>query len=272
MKQLSNNKIIIIDNEPVNKDYPKSVYKFLFNIESKHFWFWGRNKIIQRLIKNKIKNKNNLTFFEVGCGTGYVLSLLERIGFQVTGLDMHLEGLKIAQRRVNGTLWCGDINSIKSHKQFDAVGLFDVLEHVDKEDIMLKQIKKFLNRDGLLFITVPAHMSLWSVVDEVSGHKTRYTKKDLTSLLVKNGYQIQSASYYGSFLYFPLYFLRKLRSNKTLNKKDIQSILLSGGLTLPPLLLNLLFKGLFLIEEKILQFVTLPVGTSLIIVAKKYER
>ena len=84
-----NTPIKIISTNEVNKDFPRDAFKILYGIEEKHFWFWGRNKIIAQEIGKFIKTKSS-NFLEIGCGTGFVLSHLEKIGYRTTGLDIYL--------------------------------------------------------------------------------------------------------------------------------------------------------------------------------------
>ena len=55
--------------------------------------------------------------------------------------------------------------------RWDAVCLFDVLEHVDDEAGTLAACRRLLAPDGRLFVTVPAYAWLWSRHDELLGHR-----------------------------------------------------------------------------------------------------
>lgn len=257
--------IEIISSVDVSRDFPKQAFKILFEIEEKHFWFWGRNRIIGSVVDKFIKNKN-ISFLEVGCGTGFVLSYLEKMGFRTTGLDIHLEALKYARKRTKSPLISADILKDQLAEKFDAVGLFDVLEHIDNQAVFLKKIKKLLKRKGMLFITVPADQKLWSESDELSGHKRRYDKKNLREVLKKAKFEIKEIRYFGFLLYFPQLMFRKFKIQQ--GDKNFSTAFLRSYQA-PKDKLNIFGKIVYLIESQIFKTYTFPFGSSLIAVAKR---
>lgn len=268
MNKIKDN-IIILSQTSHRDDYPKEVYNTLFQNESKHFWFWGRNEIIKTIIKKTLNRIVGLNFLEVGCGTGFVLSHLEKMGFNVTGLDMHLEGLKLARKSTHATLICGDLENINLKIKFDALGLFDVLEHVENQKSFLKDCHRLLESRGLLFLTVPANMKLWSKIDEISGHKRRYEKEEIIKILSSAGYKVEKVSYFNFFLFFPQLILRRYQDRKIAKTKDNFLLFLQEGLKPPSFFFNQFFRLVLFFESKLINFISFPLGSSLIIVARK---
>lgn len=248
-----------------NEDYPGDVSKMLFDLEPNHFWFQGRNKIIYSLIEKVVKKPKGMTLLEVGCGTGYVLSFLEKKGLEVSGIDIFYKSLKLARERTKAKLIFGDFRKTSFSKKYDIIGFFDVIEHIEDDTLFIKRAVKFLNPEGYIVITVPANMLLWSVVDKKSGHKRRYNKNNLTALLKYSGLSIEASSYYNFFLFLPQLLLRKLVKFK----KDNNEVLLEGGLRKLPSAINFIFKMLMFTESNIIKYFPLPLGASLIIIGKK---
>ena len=91
-----------------------------------------------------------------------------------------------------------------------AIGLFDVLEHVEDESAALMRLRDMLAENGRLYLTVPAHKWLWSSVDVEAGHFRRYTRGKLCRLLRNAGFDIEFASYYFWPLPVPMLALRCL--------------------------------------------------------------
>jgi len=127
---------------------------------------------------------------EIGCGTGIFLSELEKRGFRAVGIDTSEEAIRIASGRFRSSELISvknqTIDSLKD--KFDAVFMFEVLEHVGEDQKLLKHISGDLLKDGgAFFISVPAKQRLYSKADKHYGHLRRYEKKDLKEKLEKAG-------------------------------------------------------------------------------------
>jgi len=91
--------------------------------------------------------------------------------------------------------------------------MMDVLEHIEDDYAILKDIKSKVGKNAFYFITVPAFMSVWSTHDVYLGHYRRYTIPMLSKLLNSCDCRIESNYYlYGSI--FPLvWMVRRLKRN-----------------------------------------------------------
>ncbi len=253
-----------------HSDYPSKAYAVLSNAEKRHFWFRGRNTIIRKIISSTYPECRDKQILEVGCGTGFVLSLLDSMGFRVTGLDMHPEGLVYAKKRVpSAECIQGDLFTYKPKKTYDAVGIFDVVEHIDDDVEAVRHCARLLNSHGRLFLTVPAREELRSMYDDVSGHKRRYTKAMLSAVIKKAGFRIRYIGYFGFFQYIPHVFMKRFMLFTRSNKKPDMLIVLTRVVWQPPAVLNWILEKSFDLDMLIFRFVSLPIGTSLIVSAEK---
>lgn len=249
------------------RDYPPEAYDLLVKSEETHFWFSGRNKIIHEVIRQTLPKYRGKDFLEVGCGTGYVLAELSRMKFDVTGLDMHPQGIVYAQKRVPSAKFAlVSLSKYRPRKLFDCIGAFDVIEHIPSDTRALMQCAKLLKKGGMLYLTVPARPELWSSYDDISGHKRRYTKSDLTRLLIRSGYTIRYIGYFGFFQYLPHLMMKRFMLGD--HSGDPMSIL-RRVVWQPPGLLNWLLKQSFSWDLWISKIIPLPFGTSLIVAAQK---
>lgn len=262
-------KIQILTAVPYQKYFPQKVYDFLYNVEEKHFWFAGRNEVIKMIVDRFIGAKKGLRFLEIGCGNGIILALLEKLGFSLTGLDIDINALKLAQKRTNANLICADILKLDNRRRYDAVGLFDVLEHVSDDRSFLRKIRGMLKTRGNIILTVPSDMRLWSRMDEISEHKRRYVKDELVALLANTGYKIEFVSHFNFLLYIPQLLVRRFHDVKHKDKND--TCVYINELKIPPLIINVFLKWLFILEDQILRIITIPFGASLIIVGSKKD-
>lgn len=83
------------------------------------------------------------------------------------------------------------------HK-FDTVIALNVVEHIEDEELVLKNIKALLKEKGRFIMLVPAFGSLYNTLDKELGHYRRYTKKHLRDLFTRNGWQIAKMKYFNA--------------------------------------------------------------------------
>jgi SAM-dependent methyltransferase len=149
---------------------------------------------------------------------------------------------------------------------FQLVTLLDVLEHLDQDQASLLALAKLLRRDGHLVVTVPAFQFLWGEHDVEHHHRRRYRARQLRERLEASGLQVCWVSYYNSLL-FPLVALVRL-VRRVLPTRD-ESHGKGRELVLLPPMLNTLLEHLFAIERLWLGRLFVPLGVSLIAVARK---
>lgn len=91
-----------------------------------------------------------------------------------------------------------------------AVGLFDVIEHVENDAAFLASIRELVIPGGRLYATVPAYPFLWSAEDVAAGHFRRYTRHGICRRLEGAGFDIEFASCIFRFLPVPIALFRAL--------------------------------------------------------------
>ena len=158
----------------------------LLRAEEAHFWHKARN----RFIRGKLVDLGvapGARILELGCGAGCVSAELSRAGYDVTGVDGHRSLLGVACTRApRARFLCHDLRRGLPDLElanFDVVGLFDVIEHLDDPARALADALRCVKPSGHVVGTVPALMALWSSIDEHAGHKTRYSAEGLHATL-----------------------------------------------------------------------------------------
>ena len=109
----------------------------------------------------------------------------------------------------------------------------------------------------------PAFSWLWSRWDEIAHHKRRYDKKRLFKILKNNNFNVIKATYLYSFLVIPVYLTRKIKQ-KLFYKQEYPS-----DFRLNNPILNNILNFLSFLEFKIAEKISLPFGTTILVVAKK---
>lgn len=251
-----------------NNGFQSEGFDFLFDVESNNFWFKSRNRVITHLFEKHL-GTGQKSILEIGCGTGFVLSALS--GFKnycLTGAEIYIKGLKYAQRRLKGVEFVQlDATRLPLESQYDAIGAFDVLEHIKEDELVMKNVFKALKNGGKFFVSVPQYWFMWSVVDDISCHKRRYSRKELTKKIKSSGFTIEYAGSFATAL-FPIMYISRL-FQKLKGKERKVSSGNHNELELNPII-NKIFGAFTKIDEVFIKKgISLPFGGSLILVARK---
>ena len=182
--------------------FKSSYFSDLARLEEANFWFQSRNQLILWALEEYCQNFQS--FLEIGCGTGYVLSGVSKLFPHSTlhGSEIFIAGLGFAAARLPSVnLMQMDAREIPFQEEFDVIGAFDVLEHIEGDERVLAQVYKALKPHGFMLLTVPQHAWLWSTIDEYACHVCRYSASDLHHKISSAGFQIvRSTSFVTSLL------------------------------------------------------------------------
>lgn len=152
---------------------------------------------------------------DVGGGNGFVSKHLEDNGTPCVLLEPEEAGVQNALQHGLERVIKGSLQSASFYpNSIPAIGLFDVLEHIEKDQALLEETYRVLQPNGKLFLTVPAYSWLWSGFDEEVGHKRRYTLRRLRKQLESAGFIVLYSSYLFNLLVLPIFVKRRLRFGK----------------------------------------------------------
>lgn len=172
-----------------------------------------RQWLILKLLPEK---EDSLRFLDVGCGTGdYARVLLER-GHRVDAIDICEPAVREAVKRIPERLrsrfhaQVGDFSLLGKQARYDGIICSEVLEHVQEDEALLRQLHALLSPQGRLIVSVPADPFLWSDDDVFSGHARRYTREEVVAKLTRAGFTIENFWSYG-FPILRIYSWLKIR-------------------------------------------------------------
>jgi SAM-dependent methyltransferase len=189
-------------------------FEHLPSVEETSFWFRARNRLVTWAVAKYFPGARSL--LEVGCGTGFVLAGLERAfpELRLVGAELFPTGLKVAAERApRAELLQADARRLPYEDEFDLIGTFDVLEHIEEDEDVLREIHRSLHPNGGLLATVPQHPRLWSEVDDFSRHVRRYRRPELLAKLRRTGFDVVRCTSFVSLL-LPLLALSRLRQRR----------------------------------------------------------
>lgn len=190
--------------------YPEDGNQTCFQVEDSSFWFKHRNACIAAAAKNFPPPENG-PIFDIGGGNGFVSLGLMEAGFEAVLVEPGSKGAANGKRRGIPTVICSTIADAGfKNSTLDAVGLFDVIEHIDEDAEFLGSVKNLLKSGGRLYATVPAFSALWSTEDVLAGHFRRYTHASICTLIESVGFKIDYSTYFFRPLPLPIFLLRSL--------------------------------------------------------------
>lgn len=236
----------------------------LAQLESTNFWFRARNELIIWAIQ-KFKAEAQ-TLLEVGCGTAFVLSGIAKSlpSISLSGSEIFVEGLSHASSRVPSAEFIQmDARQIPFSDEFEVIGIFDVLEHIEEDKDVLAQLYTALKPGGVLLLTVPQHPWLWSISDEYACHVRRYTCTEIESKINETGFQILKSTSFVTLLLPAMLLSRKIHKKNKQVFNPIHELKMNS-------FLNTVFYILMILELGVIRLgVTYPFGGSRLIVARK---
>jgi SAM-dependent methyltransferase len=251
-----------------NVSYPSNGHNECLVLEENSFWFRHRNLCLVDAFE---RFQPEGLVLDVGGGNGWVSQALLECGLNVVLVEPVLKGALNARRiRHLPQVVCATLEDAKFKTGVaGVVGLFDVIEHVKDVDAFLKEVDRVLAPGGILVVTVPALMCLWSLNDEVAGHFRRYSQDALRQVL-PSSYKTLMLSYFFSPLVVPLFIARSLPYRLGLPRQvNMKNAICEHGMRDRGVISRVLATLLQLERRVLRKSYSLPFGTSLLLVAQK---
>lgn len=238
-------------------DYKKDKYS------KDYWWFKGACNLLDILLKKVSKERKNLKILDVGCGVGEDVKIIKKYG-KVTALDNSIEALKLIPDDLVERKILVDAQNLPGYlyNKFDIIIIFEVLEHVEKDELVMYECYKALKKGGILILAVPAISRMYSTHDRALKHYRRYDKKDLLRKINKR-FKIEYIYYWNSILFLPIFAMRILKKKSKKSGTDI--------VNLPKVIDNFLYNILKFENYLIKKNIHLLVGVSLVVIAKKVK-
>lgn len=161
---------------------------------NRHPWELSRRDLVASLLAGRESWRG---LADVGAGDGFVAkSFRPRVTGPVYAVDVNYPA----------SLDTGNIHWVRSLADVPAgaaecILLMDVLEHVEDDGGLVRDIGTKLLPGGLVVVTVPAFAWLYSVHDEYLGHVRRYQRETLRDVLERNGLIVDEMFYFFMLLF-----------------------------------------------------------------------
>lgn len=161
--------------------------------------YLGRKKKWFDIMKILKKYRENGSILEIGCSYGLFLKSAEEKGFDVKGIEVSGDAAEYAVKNYGVDVEHGDLNEIleKSGESFDIICMWHTIEHINRPDHILLQLRRLLKDDGIVALTTPNIRSLpakkmgvfWEWVNPPR-HLFLFSVETITRLLQQQGYEV----------------------------------------------------------------------------------
>jgi len=232
--------------------------------EASHFWFHGFRKIVVPALADIAAGRPGLRLVDCGAGTGHNLALLSPHG-DVVAFD--LAPTALTKGRLDGRpLIRADVTRIPFRSEtFDVATSFDVLQCVPDDTGAVREMARVLKPGGTVLLTLAAFDLLRGDHAEVWHEAHRYTPASARALVAQAGLEPVRVSFMFASL-FPLMLGARLLQRLTRPYRRVKE---DADIVVPHAAVNAVLTALVSGEAALARRLPMPVGSSLLVVAKK---
>jgi ubiquinone/menaquinone biosynthesis C-methylase UbiE len=178
-----------------------------FDNNQRHPWELARYQVVKEHVRNILIpfNAESATVLDIGCGDAFLVHQLALdfpkvafIGVDINFSDDLIEQLKHKIKVPNLSIYKNLDELDLPGNSVNAILLLDVIEHIEDEISFLKSLPeyRFIHKETVFLITVPAFQTLFAGHDVVLGHFRRYSNKTLRNRLKQAGYTTNYERYF----------------------------------------------------------------------------
>ena len=161
--------------------------------------FYSKMKLETRVMEKKGK------VLEFGAGTGFLADILRsRFHIEPDCIELDPDLVSLIKSK---KFKCFQFLK-ETTQNYAAIYTSNVLEHIEDDSAVLKELFDSLVKGGVIGIYVPAHPFLYSTMDKEIGHVRRYTRAELRNKVQDAGFTIQSLTYDDFIGFFASLFVK----------------------------------------------------------------
>ena len=232
--------------------------------EANHFWYHGFRSYLLPVFAAAVAGCPRARILDCGCGTGYNLGVLAAYGASF-GLDLNERGLTLA-REMGRPLARADTARLPfPDATFDLVTSFDMMQCIPTDREAVLEMARVVKPGGAVVISMAALPILHGDHSEVWQEYRRYTRASARALAEQAGLRVERVAFMFAAL-FPLLLVSRGVQRLTRRFREVRD---DTDITIPAAPVNALLSGVLRIEAALSRRVGMPVGSSLLVVARK---
>jgi SAM-dependent methyltransferase len=233
--------------------------------EDRHFWFRGLRRNARVLLEDALEGRRGVIILDCGSGTGRNLDWLGEFGLAI-GVERSPAGLQVGRER-GRRLVCGTVTRLPvADATIDVATSFDVLYCLEDaaEHAAVREMWRVLKPGGIALVNAAALDLLHGSHSALTLERRRYTPRRLAALLSGAGFSIARMTF-SNMTTFPLTLAVRWRDRR----RGRAAVASDADLRVPPAPLNALLGAAVALDGALLRVVNLPIGSSLMCVARK---
>jgi len=232
--------------------------------EATHFWFRGFRQFVTPVIAELCGGRRNLRIVDCGCGTGYNMRLLGAYG-RVVGFDLSPDGAAMAHASGGVVVRADAAHAPFASGAFDIATSFDMLQCLEPDAASVREMARMVRPGGAVVLTMAALEILRGDHSESWQEVRRYTPAMGGGLLEQAGLRVERVSFLFGFL-FPLMLTVRLVQRLL---RPFRAARHDRDIAVPPAPVNALLTAVLTVEALLARWISLPVGSSLLVVGRK---
>lgn len=232
---------------------------------------WLRFDLVSRILTRL----RPATILEIGCGQGSFGARLAGVG-DYLGVEPDPVSFSIAEPRITsrgGAILNGTDAEVPPGQTFDLVCAFEVLEHLEDDEEVLRKWIRHVRPGGTLLLSVPAFQSRFGPMDDHAGHFRRYDPADARRMFAEAGLTDIDVMVYGWPIGFAFEAVRNrldAKASRGVPDRSMEELTAASGRILQPG--NTLMGVLIMVTMtpfRYLQRLRPNKGVGLVILAKR---
>ncbi len=164
----------------------------------RHWWWRARERFLMNTAHEELSPNVRHRILDVGAGSGLFFQRLSELG-DVWGVETD-ENLRTGVPAIDDRIHWGSLESYRPETKFTAILFLDVLEHVTDPVALLRAGLALLERGGVVIVTVPAFMAIWTRHDALNEHKTRFSRSSFRQVATAAGVRERTTRYFFHWL------------------------------------------------------------------------
>jgi SAM-dependent methyltransferase len=141
---------------------------------------------------------------DIGCATGALLARLRERGWLTRGVEISAPQAEYARRERKLEVRTEPLEAAGfPEESFDAVLASHLIEHLNRPDVLVREARRILRKDGRFFVTTPniagfqARLFREEWRSAIFDHLYLFSAKTLAALLARGGFRVETLVTWG---------------------------------------------------------------------------